>query len=74
MSVFRLLQSFLAGAVELVLAQDPPTQPCHSKGGDQERDAHPKPSGHPFANQNDHAVNYPQSELTRFREARVLSG
>jgi len=51
---------FLGGAVHLVLAQDPPSEPDHSQRCDQESGAQAEPRRNPLADQQDHIRNYRQ--------------
>lgn len=49
---------FFRGPVASIAAQHPETESDDSSEGDQERQAHPQPSGHPFAEEEIHELNY----------------
>src|SRR5690242_5087877 len=48
------LDGVLGGAVAGVAAEDPPAEAGDAQSGDEERDAHPQPRGHPLACEKDH--------------------
>src|SRR5438105_11450059 len=70
------LQSrILSGAIPRVAADHPPTETDNAQPGDQERHAHPEPSGNPFTGEKDHGSTLsPTDDLRPLRAGRVLPG
>lgn len=56
-------RGFFGRTVQGVAAKHPPGQAADSKKGDQEGQAHPEPTGHPFAREKQHGSNYRQDDV-----------